>query len=112
MAFYNAHARHTIVNALKEGKREDREEMCIMHNVTMCCFDPDRLASIARIEQTAVMPNHAPWMDHNANGDQQPTPDRPNPAAIGRPARARRRGPVFTDGPFVETKEHVGAAVI
>jgi hypothetical protein len=83
-----------------------------MHNVTMCCFDPDRLASIVRIEQTAVMTNPAAWMEHNVNGDQQPTPGRPNPAAIGRTARARRRGPVFTDGPFAETKEHVGAAVI
>jgi hypothetical protein len=75
-----------------------------MHYLTMCP------ASITRPDQAALVRGRPAHVDDTVKGG---TPDaRRRRSATPRTDRATSRKAVFTDGPFAETKEHVGAASV
>ena len=76
-----------------------------MHYLTMCP------ASIARPDQAAIVRGHPARIDDTVNGET-PAAGRRQRRATPRADRATSRKAVFTDGPFAETKEHVGAASV
>jgi hypothetical protein len=76
-----------------------------MQLLIMDVFNEDRWASTGRLQLDAML-NDAVSIEETVRGDQHFGTHRQRPTDTARPIRAK--GKVnFTDGPFVETKEHV-----
>ncbi len=78
-----------------------------MQYLLLCRFNEEAWEAIPRFEREAIMDEYHAVLDDLDRTGRHLATAKLQPAAMGRTVRHDGRAPV-TDGPFMETKEHLG----
>ena len=79
-----------------------------MQYMLMCCFDEDRWSQLPCTERERIMHEYGVWVQGLIASGQLRGGGQLHPTATATTVRMKNGKPVFTDGPFAETKEQLG----
>jgi hypothetical protein len=79
-----------------------------MQYLLLCCFDEERWANLPESRRDEIMREYGAWKQDVIKHGQHLAGAKLQPTSSATTVRARNGKPVFTDGPFAETKEQLG----
>src|SRR5713101_8185109 len=83
-----------------------------MRFLCLVSFEPQTLTALSRGEKTALDRNSLAYNDELSRNNHYITAEALEPVRSARTVRVRHGKASVTDGPFAETKEHVGGFIL
>ena len=79
-----------------------------MQYMLMCCFDENAWNNLPEAQKDRVMQDYGDWVQSLVSAGHFRGGARLHSATLAKTVRMKDGKPVFTDGPFAETKEQLG----
>ena len=79
-----------------------------MQYLLVCCFDEDLWAKIPESKRDKIMQEYNRWIEERIESGQHRAGAKLASSSTATTIREKDSKPVITDGPFAETKEHLG----
>lgn len=79
-----------------------------MQYMLMCCFDEHVWDQLPAVQRERIMRDYGTWVQSLIKSGQFRGGAQLHPVSAATTVRMKNGTPVFTDGPFVETKEQLG----
>jgi hypothetical protein len=79
-----------------------------MQYMLMCCFDENAWNKLPEQQRDKIMRDYGDWVQSLAASGRLRGGARLQPTSSAKTVRMKNGAPIFSDGPFVETKEQLG----